>query len=603
MCGVFASTAPEAWRGRHDEIFGLLDHRGPDGHGKLLLTGGPLLAHTRLAIIGLGDAGIQPATSTDGTTAVVYNGEIYNFRALATGTPRPDASSDTQVLADLLAEDPGAALGTFRGMWAFAAWHAGRGELLAARDPFGIKPLYALGHADGGVTLSSELPPLLLSSEVTGLDEQGLSQYLAFGHTGPTRTVYRNITKLLPGRLYRWRRASAAGPWTMRVEQATAAPDPVLDVGTALGDSVSAHLVADVEVGCFLSGGVDSTLLAALASERTHQLRTFTLSFPDSPASDESALAEHNARLLGSKHVTIPVRLAEMGACARTVLRVHGEPLGDAAVLPLTHLAERAAQDVKVVLAGEGADELFGGYSRYKISRRLPSALAHLAPATAVVADRWAKRRSGAPWARAVEATLRGGGFRGHAALLDADLALLHEVHPRVAGDLMARLVLDWSALAHERDNLQRAQLYDRTRWLPDVYLEKTDRASMAASLEARVPYLDRSVAASAETGRSPDETKQPLRRLLVDLLPDVVTPGRKKGLLVDAAGLVAGPLALAYQYEIASARSLLGRWLGRDGQQVVAARAARSPQLGYRVAMLGLWEDECDGGRFACTT
>jgi len=603
VCGIFASTAPDMWCGRHAEILGLLRHRGPDGRGQVLPADGPLLIHTRLAIIGLGAEGVQPATSADASTTLVYNGEIYNFRALAARTPRPAASSDTQVLADLLARDPRPALGSLRGMWAFAAWHAGRRELLAARDPFGIKPLYALHHADGGVTLSSELPPLLLSNEVAELDEQGLSQYLALGHTGPTRTVYREITKLLPGRLYRWRRPTGGGPWAMCVEQALPEPGSVLDVDAALNDSVAAHLVADVEVGCFLSGGVDSTLLAALARRDVPGIRTFTLSFPDTPVSDESLLAEHNARLLGTKHTTVPVRVGEMGACARTFLRVHGEPLGDAAVLPLTHLAERAAQDVRVVLAGEGADELFGGYARYNVSRRLPAALAHLAPAITGVADRWGRRRSGAPWARAVEAALRGGGFRGHAALLDADLALLNRVRPGAAADLLARLTLDWAALGHHNDNLRRSQLYDRTRWLPDVYLEKTDRASMASSLEVRVPYLDRAVAASAQTRRPPDQNKQPLRELLARLLPEVITPNRKKGLAVDTAGLVEGPLAPGYRYETASPRSVLGRWLGREGQQIVAARAARSPALRYRVAMLGLWEDECDGGRLTCPT
>jgi asparagine synthase (glutamine-hydrolysing) len=371
-------------------------------------------------------------------------------------------------------------------------------------------------------------------------------------------------------------------------------------LGDALHDSVAAHLVADVEVGAFLSSGVDSTVLTAIASRQVPRLRTFTLSFPETPHLDESELAARNAESLGTKHVTVPVTHREMAACAATFVREHGEPFGDAAALPLTHLARAAAQDVKVVLCGEGADELFGGYKRYAVSRMLPGPLAHVAAVTGPVAERWALARSGSARHRALEAAMWGGGIRGHAALLDGDLPLLRRIRPDTHRDLLRLLTADWAALP-ARGSLQRAQVYDRTRWLPNMYLEKTDRATMSASLEARVPYIDTVVSDAAGAGVRRHQDKAELRAVLAQVAPNARTPAAKRGLAVDMRSTVVRFMADQYRYELFDSGSLLQRWAGARGAGAVAERARRSPYLAFRVAMLGLWEQEFDGGTFAC--
>ncbi|MFN2540326.1 MAG: asparagine synthase (glutamine-hydrolyzing) [Mycobacteriales bacterium] len=601
MCGVFATTEADAWRPHLDQVLAMLSRRGPDEHGVHEPAEGVLLVHTRLSIIGLGRAGAQPAASRDRSIALTFNGEIYNYPELAAALGNPAERSDTRVLADLLAQDEPAALADLRGMYAFAAWDRRTSTLLAMRDPFGIKPLYALQHATGGITLCSELGPLLLSPESRRLDDLGLAQYFAFGHTGPTCTMFEAIHKLVPGRLYRWQRETGT-----RWKRSTASPfaavprDQPQPIHLAVADSVTAHLVSDVEVGCFLSGGVDSTLLAAVAVQSAPELRTFTLAFPESPDRDESPLAATNAAQLGTRHTSVPATQREMAACARDFVREQGEPFGDAAALPLTLLARAAAEHVKVVLCGEGADELFGGYGRYRISGLLGGPGTAFRPLTAPVAPLWASVRSGKPWARAVEALLWGGGALSHAALLDGDVALLDRVRPDACAGLVDQLHSDWSALNHG-DERARAQHYDLARWLPNVYLEKTDRATMASGLEARVPYLDTLLVRAAGAHAPVDSLKVPLRRVLLDLLPHVALPDRKKGLAVDIVPMVQTYLADEVAYELRDSRSVLRRWAGRAGAEQLEARSSRSPYLLFRIAMLGLWENEFDGARFAC--
>jgi asparagine synthase (glutamine-hydrolysing) len=577
----------------------MLGRRGPDAAAHAAPDPGVALAHTRLEIIGLGEPGRQPMRSDDGSLTLAFNGEIYNYRELGRERGRP-RTSDTAVLADLLAErGPVELLAGLRGMFAFAAWDAAATTLTAMRDPFGIKPLYALHHASGGVTVCSEIGPLLLHPESRRIDDLGLANYLALGHTGPALTMFSAIRKLVPGRLYRWTRSGDR--WETSVQQPRAVtPTAPPTLREAMRDSVAAHLVSDVEVGAFLSSGVDSSLLTAIAAGRAEGLRTFTLAFPETPHLDESALAAQNAAALGTKHLTVPVTHREMAACAGPFVREHGEPFGDAAALPLTHLARAAADHVKVVLCGEGADELFGGYKRYAVSRRLPLPLARVGAVTGPVASRWGLARSGSARSRAVEAALWGGGVRGHAALLDGDLPLLRRIRPEVHDDLLRILVTDWAALP-ATGPAERAQLYDRTRWLPNVYLEKTDRATMSASLEARVPFLDPGVAAAAAALDLRDETKAPLRSLLAEVAPGVRTPAAKRGLSVDMESTVLHHLLDPYEYELRDEGSLLSRWAGPAGARQVAQRAARSPYLAFRVAMLGVWEQEFDGGTFTC--
>lgn len=590
MCGVFTTTSSATWDGKIDKILELLAHRGPDHRSWEQIDSNVLMGHTRLEVIGLGAVGRQPAQALESSVVLAFNGEIYNFRDLA-AERRLEATSDTQVLAAVVAERRLAALSDLRGMFAFVAWDRRDGSLLAMRDPFGIKPLYVLRHLDGELSVCSEIAPLLMCPEAREIDPIGLGQYLAMGHTGNSHTLFDRIHKLDPGSLYTWR-CEASGAFHLTIGRPPHAAGPTLSFEEALQDSVAAHLTADVEVGAFLSSGVDSTLLCAMARRQGHSLRTYTLSMPDSPQMCESGLAEKNAKAMGLYNVKVPARHAEMAAMAPEIVRVHGEPLGDAAVLPLSILARRASEDLKVVLSGEGGDEVFGGYGRYRISKRLGKFSRAMGPISKPLADRWAMVRSDRPRSRAIEAILWGGGLRSHAALLCGDLPLLSRLHPQTHRDVLSSLYADWERVGGDSD-LTQAIGYDRVCWLPNTYLEKTDRATMMSSLEARVPYLDAVLAKTAAENRMEMNAKAEPRALLGSLFPEVELPARKLGLAVDVRALLALPqFEGPFAFELHDRSSICGRWFGHDQRELLADRCRRSPGFAFRLAMLGIWEE-----------
>jgi asparagine synthase (glutamine-hydrolysing) len=476
-------------------------------------------------------------------------------------------------------------------MFAFAAWDRREGSLLAMRDPFGIKPLYVLRHATGGVTVCSEIAPLLLCTEARQIDPIGLGQFLALGHTSNTHTLFSRIHKLDPGSLYVWQR-DVSGMYNLRIERPDLIPASPMSLEEALEDSVAAHLTADVEVGAFLSSGVDSTLLCLLASKHVPGMRAYTLRLPESSQIDESELAGRNARAMGLRHVEVEVLRRDMALVAGDVIKIHGEPLGDAAVLPLSVLARRAAQDLKVVLSGEGGDELFGGYGRYRVSRHLGLGTRAMRPLSSHVAPYWAKIRSDRPRSRAIEALLWGGGFRSHIALLGGDLPLLAKIRPDVHRDVLAILAAEWQRVDDSGPDLSRAIAYDRLCWLPNMYLEKTDRSTMLWSLEARVPYLDAVVASVAATNSMELHAKEEPRQLLCSMFPDVQLPTRKLGLAVDVRALLELPaLSEPLAFELHDPSSVLGRWIAEHHRKHVVERCGRSATLAFRLAMLGVWE------------
>ena len=271
-----------------------------------------------------------------------------------------------------------------------------------------------------------------------------------------------------------------------------------MPLGDAVGDSVRAHLVADVEVGVFLSGGIDSTLITTYARDEVAALRTYTISFPEMPEIDESPLAEWNASALGTRHRTVPVTVAGLLGALDRFLDVNGEPAGDAAALPLTMLAREVAGDVKVVLTGEGADEMFGGYRRYDVSRYLDGRLVSAVGVVASpVADLVYRHRSDRP----LDAPSRLSFAADHADMHRSSALICPRSSVRAprATTLRALFLSDWCASAGSTRGREAARRFDLARWLPNTYLEKTDRATMAAGVEARTPFLDPAIAASLE--------------------------------------------------------------------------------------------------------
>jgi asparagine synthase (glutamine-hydrolysing) len=586
MCGIFGTNRVDRWVHGIPEVGRRLSSRGPDALANWTdADSRATLVHARLEVIGGSTAGVQPFTTADGTLTVAFNGEIYNYKELRSVAGVPVSGSDTEVLAELLRREGPAAVSRLRGMYAFVAWDSAREELLAGRDNFGIKPLYVLHHADGGVALSSTIPPLLVDRDARAMDPVGIAHYLAFGHTSAL-TTWRSISKLAPGAVATW--SDERGFSVTRPEAPS--PVPVHSVDEMVDITVGEHLVADVEVGVFLSGGVDSTLIAAAAVARRPDLRTFTLSFPESPSVDESLLAERNARLLGSRHTTVPVTARQMADAVPGFLAQHGEPFGDAAALPLSVLAERARGDLKVVLTGEGADEIFGGYRRYEISERVNAGpIRWIAPAGRPVGNVVAGWRTDRPLYRAIEAALYGGGFAGHAALLGSDLAALLRTGDPHFTDVARVALSDWFHASSDRTAAgEVARRFDMLRLLPNGYLEKVDRATMQHGLEARVPYLHSSVATYAAQSKGRSLGKGELRGALFRRLPGVELPSRKKGLAVDIPAILRAGLDMGVRYELDSEQSIVNSIFSPTVCETLRHRASRSPTSAFRLAMLG---------------
>jgi asparagine synthase (glutamine-hydrolysing) len=562
ICGVLAldGCTPPA---RHaiDAMSAALAHRGPDGEGQF--RDGPVaVAARRLAVIDP-PGGHQPAASEDGRVRVVLNGEIYNFAALrdelARRGHRLAGRGDTEVLAHLYEDHGPRLLSRLRGMFALAIWDARRRRLLLARDRFGIKPLlYALD--DRRLAFASELRALLRLRDVPrALDPDALEQYLACNCVLGHRTMLRAVRRLPPGhlllagpegvRVERWGRDLPAAAGALRKQ-----PLPALaaEARERLTDSVRAHLVADVPVGVLLSGGVDSGGLAALAArELGAPLRTFTVGF-DEPSFDELADARLVARRYGTDHRELVVG-PEHATLLERVAGDADEPRGDATALPYWLAARLAARDVKVVLAGEGGDELFGGYPTYTAAR-LGAGGAVLAAALEPIVRRVPSSDRRLSLDFRLRRLARGAGLgpleRHHAfkeIFAAADRAALLRLRGRGSADPLAPHRAIWAA-TRGAEAIARLQAVDLGTFVADDLLLQTDRSGMAHGLEIRVPYLDPVVAEFARAlplrarlaGR---QTKRVLRAALAPLLPHEVVRGPKRGFVTPAAAWLRGPL------------------------------------------------------------
>lgn len=573
-----------------ERIKARLQHRGPDA-ANIVVNADVAAVHTRLAVIGLGAEGYQPVTTED-HDVLVFNGEIYNFRdfEMATGDAR---RSDTQLLFRLAQAGLWERLGDVRGMYALAHWSASTRTLTAVRDPFGIKPLFLLTHPAGGVSLSSELGPILEHPDASAIDRIGVAQFLAEGHTGPTATILRRVTKLHPGVIYRWRFGIGEAP-VLTTSHVPPSAIMATSIEQALRESVRDHMTSDIEVGTFMSSGLDSTLITALASRISPGLRSYTLAFPDSPEIDESELAASNARSLGVRHEVVPVSAEDLATEAARLMETTLEPLGDPAALPLSVLSRHAKEHTSVVLAGEGADEVFGGYRRYAIDRfvgRNP-----VTPLPGAICQELDRRPPSTRAWRAIRAIAWGRrrGFRSHSALLEGSYGRLTTVDPAFI-DALYRSAEGWDTLPPVPPH-SRGQAYDLRVWLPNTYLEKTDRATMAAGLEARVPFLDARVVLAAQRSPSRDTLKTPLRQLLGLLAPEVRLPRAKKGLAVDFAALLAAGLRIHADREANAPDSVVGTALGPEAQRMLQRSIRTDAHIAFRLAQLGLWHATFSG-------
>ncbi|MDY7087364.1 MAG: asparagine synthase (glutamine-hydrolyzing) [Actinomycetota bacterium] len=551
MCGlnVFVSSRPAAGapdpasQAAFSAALETMHHRGPDDT-RAEFTDGAAFGFKRLAIIDRTEAA-QPVHYKDRWT-VVFNGEIYNYRELRAELIRDHGATfategDSEVLAAAFHFWGPAALPRLRGMFAFAAYDHWTGTLHAARDPFGIKPLYLLETVDG-LFLASERKALLPFSgdPAAQLDTDALAHYFTFQFVPDPQTLHRQIRRLPPGHRLTW---SAGGGLRLdryfrpSLRPLTAPASDFLDgIRDALRDSVRAHLHAEVPVGAFLSSGVDSSAIVALAREHKPDLHVFTAGFAHDGYS-EIEIAQDTAQQLGVRITPTVVTEDDVIRELPRIVHLLDDPVADPSLIPLYFLAQTASRYVTVVLSGEGSDELFGGYTIY----REPASLAGIQRLPAGM------QRGLRGLAHAIPEGVRGRSFLergttpieeryyGNARIFNPDekAALLRftaEPHTAITSHLYAE--------TSDVDAVASMQYVDLHTWLPGDILAKADRMSMAHSLELRVPFLDQAVYAAAAglptelklPSGNRNTTKHALREAMRGIVPESVRERRKLG-------------------------------------------------------------------------
>lgn len=518
-------------------------HRGPDGEGKFERPG-LTLGMRRLAIIDLA-GGDQPIFNEDRSVAVVFNGEIYNFRELRTELERHghrfETRSDTEVLVHGYEQWGDDMLHHLAGMFALALWDENRRRLLVARDRFGKKPLY-YSHSAGEVIFGSEIKALMAAGVSTDVDDAALQDYLALRYVPSPRTLFRSVRQLPPGHkmilspdgveVHRWWRLRYdAKPTTTLREAAEQAED-------LMRTAVARRLVSDVPLGCFLSGGLDSSTVLSFMSELMDEpVRTFSIGFDEGWAGDELPAARSTAQTFGTRHHETRLGPDEFLRLMPEAVWHRDEPLAEPSEIPLLALSRMAREHVTVVLSGEGGDELFGGYPKYRVDALLDRAGR---PARALLGER--RLHKLAEWHRLprrarMAVTALGTSEPGERwpAWFGADrLAALSSNGLRPLDSLLAELDTDL-------DSLDRMLALDVESYLVDNLLVRGDKMTMAASIEGRMPLLDHELAEFAARlpaglKASPRRTKMVVREVARHRLPAELLSRKKIGFAVPVA-------------------------------------------------------------------
>lgn len=533
MCGFvgFIDGRPgraEELRSRVRRMADTLAHRGPDDEGDWLdANAGVALGFRRLSIIELSEAGHQPMVSRDGRFVLLFNGEVYNYRELgrALALAPGELRSDSRVLVEAIARfGVEAALPKVDGMFAFAVWDRERRELSLARDRLGEKPLY-YGHLGGALYFGSELKALRADPGFhPDIDRDVLALYLRHNFVPSPFSIYQGVRKLAPGSFLTVRPgrepAAPTSYWSIREVAASGLASP-LDVGDveavdlvdrAVRRAVRSRMVADVPVGAFLSGGVDSSaVVAAMRAEASGTVRTFTIGFDDERY-DEAEAAGDVARHLGTDHTELYVGPEDALALVPRLARIYDEPFADSSQLPMYLVSELAKRDVTVALSGDGGDELFSGYARHlfldaawRRLARLPASMRTVAGRLllAVPTKRWDQIAAAASVVSAGVRRQQRVGDRLHRlapvlgsssaeATYDGLLAVWPDAASVVPGARhLPTVASDAAAWLPGGGPLAHAAYVDTAMYLPDDILTKVDRAAMAVSLETRVPMLD----------------------------------------------------------------------------------------------------------------
>jgi asparagine synthase (glutamine-hydrolysing) len=591
-------------------------HRGPDDDGfHVDRESGVALGARRLSVIDVA-GGHQPMTNESGTVVAALSGEIYNFSLLREVLQRRGhtlrSRCDTEVLVHLYEDYGVELLHALEGMFAFVLWDAEERLLMAARDRFGEKPLF-YAEAGGELALASEAAALTRAGVVRArLAAEALDELFVLGYIQAPRTVFEGVRQLPPGHLLTWRQ----GDQTVSVRPYWQAPrldapprrlkvhELIAELDDLLTRSMRSRLVADVPLGFFLSGGVDSTLVAALAArDQAAPIKTFTVGY-DFGSTSELEPARGAAQVLGSEHHELILSGEDVAARAPTALAQLDQPLADPAFIALHLLAEFARRSVTVAVGGEGADELLGGYPRYRwlgLVHRLDDAIAApLLPAAGRVAQ------CGPRGSR----VKRFGAALRTASLAERQLDWVTEGRqharrrlygPRLRALAASDVTAPWdlNGRANERGVAGALMRLDQMHWLPDNVLAKADRATMLASLEMRTPFLHRELAEFAATVPASvhlhNGGKALLRHVLRGLAGSEAADRAKRAFRVPAPEWLRGPLAGTFQAQLADSALYRDGWFSRGPVRAHfdAHRAGEDHSLVlWPLFVLGCWLD-----------
>lgn len=585
MCGVagiisgpgFACSEPQ-----RSAMLEAIRHRGPDSCG-CWQEEAVWLGHRRLSVIDLSQAGHQPMVSSCGRYVLTYNGEIYNFKTLRQQLTRDFAIawkglSDSEVLLELIAKlGVPAALRRLNGMFAFAVWDRHHRRLTLARDQFGEKPLY-YGAKNKGFFFASELKSLeVLADLPLTISRESLYWYFHYGYVPAPLSIYEGVAKLLPGHYVEWQDgelSEACAYWSLAdvceagaANQFTSPQDAIAAVEQALADACRLRMIADVPLGAFLSGGIDSScVVAMMQAQSARPVKTFTIGF-DIPAADESAYAKAIANHLGTDHSDLIVAEQDAIDIVPKLGKLNDEPFADSSSIPTFLVSQMARQQVTVCLSGDGGDELFAGYERY---RKMPDLWQRVQKMPFAAT---AGRLVGAMPTKLLDVALRPLEARANKMGSTPDSVGLKakrfaerlgassfaEFYDYVMRQAQHPEALLPGHVGQERGSMRKREpaldalvdwmcWHDSVTYLPGDILTKVDRATMAVSLESRMPMLDPGVAKVA--WRIPANmkirdgtTKWPLRQVLYKYVPQELIDRPKMGFGIPLREWLLGPL------------------------------------------------------------
>ncbi|MDG1159893.1 MAG: asparagine synthase (glutamine-hydrolyzing) [Flavobacteriales bacterium] len=528
-------------------------HRGPD-FTSFHQQHEASFAHARLAVIDLDQRSNQPFLSKDGKSMLVFNGEIYNYKALRTALEAQglvfSTEGDTEVLAEGLQAVGSKFIKQLQGCFAFAHYNFEQKELLLARDPMGIKPLWYTNGEDGSITFSSEVKGLLPFLQDPRLNPQALHEFLRFSYNSKD-SIFEEFKSLEPGSLLRWKAGESSIEKYFDLK-ATFAPSiiqknqQVDQLDKLLFEAVEKRLLSDVPLGAFLSGGLDSSLIAALAKQVVPNLKTYTIGFQGADFFDESTEAEASAKFIGSDHRSFKLGMDELEAAALNIGKNLGQPFGDASSVLVGLLAEKVKQEVSVALSGDGADELFAGYEKHR------GQLMALQPNFALkTLARWSKRLPKGNRNSKTQSTIRKAQKFNEVLSLSKENRYHHlrafASEQSIHGWTNSTFVPNYAHL-DSGDELQEVLYNDQLSVLPGDMLTKVDLMSMRYALEVRVPFLDEKVLRFANSlpaldkfGK--DQGKKILRELARRHLSPSILKRPKRGFELPLDQLLIGPL------------------------------------------------------------